>query len=320
MPNIKKREIYLAGGCFWGVEGYFKNVDGVIDTDVGYANGDSKETDYHSISSTNHTEVTYIKYNSNKISLEELLEHYFRIINPISINRQGNDFGTQYRTGIYFTDDEEKEKIKNFINTKQLKYKEKIAVELEKINNYVKAENYHQDYLEKNPSGYCHIDISLAKKPLPSVINKNNYKKPSRNELKKKLSREVFHITQDNGTEAPFSSEYDNFFEDGIYIDTVSGEVLFSSRDKFNAGCGWPSFTKPIKNDKLNYLEDNSLGRKRTEVRSRIGDSHLGHVFNDGPKEKGGLRFCINGLSLKFIPLDKMKEKGYEDYIPYVID
>lgn len=141
------------------------------------------------------------------------------------------------------------------------------------------------------------------------------YKKPSENEIRKKLNDIQYAVTQENATEKPFSSEYEKIFEDGIYVDIVTGEPLFSSKDKYDAGCGWPSFTKPIDKSMVKNYEDNSYGMRRTEVRSSIADSHLGHVFNDGPKEKGGNRYCINGASLKFIPLKDMEKEGYKEYL-----
>lgn len=141
------------------------------------------------------------------------------------------------------------------------------------------------------------------------------YKKPSNEKLKEILTQEQYEVTQNSATERPFSSIYDKFDEEGIYVDIVSGEVLFSSNDKFDAGCGWPSFSKPIKENNIIEKEDLSHGMIRTEVRSKDADSHLGHVFTDGPKDMGGLRYCLNGASLKFIPKDQMKEKGYEDYL-----
>lgn len=141
------------------------------------------------------------------------------------------------------------------------------------------------------------------------------YKKPSENEIRKKLNDVQYAVTQENATEKPFSSEYEKIFEDGIYVDIVTGEPLFSSKDKYDAGCGWPSFTKPIDKSMVKNYVDNSYGMRRTEVRSSIADSHLGHVFNDGPKEKGGNRYCINGASLKFIPLKDMEKEGYKEYL-----
>lgn len=160
------KEIYLAGGCFWGVEGYFKQLKGVKMTKVGYSNGKTENTTYRDIKVTDHTEVMYLRYDEALISLDEIFAHYFRIIDPTSINRQGGDRGRQYRTGIYYVDEVTKEAALDYIDKEQEKYKEKIVVEVEKVKNYVDAEEYHQKYLDKNPAGYCHIDLSLAKKPL----------------------------------------------------------------------------------------------------------------------------------------------------------
>lgn len=139
--------------------------------------------------------------------------------------------------------------------------------------------------------------------------------KYNKDDLRKKLTDIQYQVTQESATERPFSSEYDDFYEDGIYVDIVSGEALFSSRDKYDAGCGWPSFTKPIDGTELREKDDYRLMRKRIEVRSKGADSHLGHVFPDGPKEATGLRYCINGASLKFIPKEKLEEEGYGKYL-----
>lgn len=312
-----KGEIYLAGGCFWGVEGYFSKIDGVVDTTVGYANGNGEDTDYHSIKSTDHAETVKIIFDKDKINLNEILHHYFRIINPTSVNKQGGDSGRQYRTGIYYLNDEDKNIIEKFISEQKPKFDKPIAVETETLKNFVVAEEYHQDYLQKNPGGYCHIDLNLADKPLDNIKKINPYKKPSEKEIKEKLTDLQYKVTQNSATERPFSSEYDKFNEKGIYVDVVTGEPLFSSKDKYDAGCGWPSFTKPI-DENINYFKDSTLGLERIEVKSKSGDSHLGHVFDDGPKDKGGKRYCINGAALKFIPLSEMEKEGYGKYIDKV--
>ncbi len=308
--NIK--EIYFAGGCFWGLEGYFRQLPGVTHTEVGYANGNVKETSYQKLDQTGHAETIRIDYDINKISLIELYEHFFRIIDPTSLNKQGNDRGTQYRTGIYSRNDEDLELAKKFIEEKQLEYDKPIVVEVEKLRNFILAEDYHQDYLEKNPDGYCHIDLSLANKPLYK-----DYEKKSDEEIKE-IGDTTYNITQNADTERAFSSEYDNFYEKGIYVDITSGEPLFASSDKFDSGCGWPSFSKPITSQVIDYKEDKSHGMERIEVKSKNSDSHLGHVFEDGPEDKGGLRYCINGASLKFIPYDEMDSHGYGEYKKYV--
>ncbi|TWO20889.1 peptide-methionine (R)-S-oxide reductase MsrB [Campylobacter hyointestinalis] len=313
MRNLK--DIYLAGGCFWGTQAYFDKIGGVIKTDVGYANGNSDKTDYYSLHYSGHAETVHITFDKNVVSLAEILAHYFRIIDPFSVNKQGNDVGLQYRTGIYYNDSSLENEIFEFIKHEQTKYDKKIAVEVEPLKNYVLAEEYHQKYLDKNPGGYCHVDLSLADKPL---YDESKFKVPSKDELKVKLSDLQYAVTQEKSTEKPYSSEYDKFDKKGIYVDIVSKKPLFSSSDKFDAGCGWPSFTKPITTDALRYNRDFSHGMDRIEVISSLANSHLGHVFTDGPKDKGGLRYCINGASLKFIPLEDMEKEGYKDYIIYV--
>lgn len=154
------KEIYLAGGCFWGVEAYFKEINGVVDTEVGYANGKSDQTNYQEVAMTDHAETVLVKYNDEVISLEKLLEYLYYIIDPYSINKQGNDKGRQYRTGIYSKDDKDVEFAKDFLNKKQKESDKEIRVEVEDLRNFVIAEDYHQDYLEKNPTGYCHININ----------------------------------------------------------------------------------------------------------------------------------------------------------------
>ncbi|MGP1455840.1 MAG: peptide-methionine (R)-S-oxide reductase MsrB [Treponema sp.] len=310
-----EKEIYLAGGCFWGVEGYFRRIPGVIATDTGYANGKTDDTDYQKIKDTDHAETVKIVYHPNVVSLQELLARYFKIIDPLSVNKQGNDIGRQYRTGIYYIDNADSEEIRAFIAFMAKKYTKPLAVEIEPLKNFIRAEDYHQDYLEKNPTGYCHINLNLAYEPL---YDESRFTVPSKTELKKKLTSEQYRVTQEKATEHPFTSEYDQFDRKGIYVDIVTGKPLFSSADKYDAGCGWPSFTKPITTDALRYAQDNSLGMERTEVTAHTGDSHLGHVFDDGPQDKGGLRYCINGASLRFIPYEEMEQQGYGDYLPYV--
>jgi len=309
------KEIYLAGGCFWGVEGYFRRIPGVRFTETGYANGKTDTTSYREIAATDHAETVHIIYDFSIISLEELLAHFFRIIEPTSVNKQGNDVGRQYRTGVYYTDETDAPRIKAFFDFMQKKYTKPLAVETAALLNFVKAEDYHQDYLEKNPFGYCHIDLNLASKPL---YDEERFKVPADRELKNRLTAIQYEVTQNKATERPYTSEYDKFDKPGIYVDIVTGKPLFSSSDKYDAGCGWPSFTKPITTSAIDYEEDTSHGMVRTEVLSKTGGAHLGHVFPDGPKTKGGLRYCINGASLRFIPYEDMEKEGYGDYMPYV--
>ena len=231
------------------------------------------------------------------------------------MNKQGNDTGRQYRTGIYYVDEADSAIIQQVMKEKEESFGKKLAVETEPLKNFVVAEDYHQDYLKKNPNGYCHIDVKKANDP---VIDASLYPLPDEETLKATLTKEQYAVTRENKTERAFSNEYWDNHEQGIYVDVVTGEPLFSSKDKFDSGCGWPSFSKPISSEVVTYHEDTSFNMKRVEVRSRIANSHLGHVFEDGPKEKGGLRFCINSASIKFIPLNEMEAKGYGYLIDFV--
>lgn len=303
------KKIYLAGGCFWGIEEYFRHIKGVMETRVGYANGLEAKASYETLRESDHVETVELVYEENILSLEELLLHYYRLIDPTSINRQGNDIGRQYRTGIYYVDEESGKRARRSLDYLQKKYGQDLAIELKELEHFIQAEDYHQDYLQKNPTGYCHIDRKLYEKALS---------KEYEGEDLDQLSKESYHVTQEKGTEAPFSHSYDKLEEKGIYVDIVSGQPLFSSRDKYDAGCGWPSFTKSILTESLKYQDDYSLGYHRIEVVSGQKKSHLGHVFSDGPEEAGGLRYCINGLSLRFIPKEDMEKEGYGDYLPFV--
>ncbi len=302
-------EVWLAGGCFWGTEAYMKRINGVKHTSVGYANGFIEEPTYEMVctSQTGHAEAVYVAFDPKVIQLDYILDAYFQSINPTLLNQQGNDIGTQYRTGIYYSDINQKDTIIASLKKLQEKYQEKVVVECEPIQSYYLAEEYHQNYLEKNPNGYCHIPQSL----MEYAESYNMYKKKDRDDLKLVLDPLAFDVTQNDATEAPYSHVYDKLYEKGIYVDITTGEPLFSSEDKYDAGCGWPSFTKPITAPFVTMKDDTSFGMKRVEVRSRAGDSHLGHVFTDGPSDKGGLRYCINGAALKFVSYDDMEKEGY---------
>lgn len=305
------KKIYLAGGCFWGMQGYFKRVLGVVNTTVGYANGISPNTSYKELKLTDHVETLEIEYNSNLVRLEELLLRFFKLIDPLSVNKQGGDIGRQYRTGIYYIDDADIPVINKVYNFIEKKIGSKLVVENEPLREYILAEDYHQDYLDNNPDGYCHINLHSAYEPVFDKI----YIKPELEELRTKLSKLEFEISQNSATERPFTSEFEQFEEEGIYINVVTGEPLFLSHDKFDAGCGWPSFTRPILTETVNFYEDNSHGMNRIEVKSAKDLAHLGHVFTDGPRDKGSLRYCINGAILRFVPKEKLEEYGYGDYI-----
>ena len=308
-------EIYLAGGCFWGLEEYFSRISGVLQTSVGYANGQVETTNYQLIKETDHAETVQVVYDEKVVSLREILLYYFRVIDPLSVNQQGNDRGRQYRTGIYYLEEADLPTINTVVREQELLIGRKIAVEVEKLRHYILAEDYHQDYLKKNPGGYCHLDVRDAEKPL---IDAANYEKPSQADLRENLSEESYRVTQEAATEAPFSNAYDQTFEEGIYVDITTGEPLFFAKDKFASGCGWPSFSRPISKELIHYYQDLSHGMERIEVRSRSGNAHLGHVFTDGPQELGGLRYCINSASLRFIAKDEMEEAGYGYLLPYL--
>ena len=308
MSNLNNHTIYLAGGCFWGVEEYFSRVSGVLDAVSGYANGRSETTRYELISQTGHAETVQVTYDANKVSLREILLHFFRIINPLSKNKQGNDVGSQYRTGVYYTDANDLSTIEQVFQEMTEQYGQPLAVELLPLHHFIPAEDYHQDYLKKNPNGYCHINVNQAASP---VIDASAYHKPNQEELRESLSSEAYTVTQENGTERAFTSPLWNQFEPGIYVDVATGEPLFSSKDKFDSACGWPSFSRPISPEVANYKEDHSHHMDRIEVRSRVGDSHLGHVFPGGPSDQGGLRYCINGVATRFVPKADMAKEGY---------
>lgn len=303
------KTIYLAGGCFWGVEKFFSQFDGIISTQVGYANGPDISPTYKDVcKNSGHAETVKIDYDDNIINLNELLEYYFMIIDPLSKNKQGNDIGIQYRTGIYYTLNEEYNIIKEFCQKKEKELgNKKLAVEILPLKNFFQAENEHQKYLEKNPGGYCHIPKKLFK------LNSEK-KKIREKELRNKIGDLSYEVTQNSFTEKPFTGKYYNFFEKGIYVDIVSGEPLFISSDKFNSGCGWPAFSKPINKNNIIEKKDLSHFMERTEVRSSKANSHLGHVFDDGPKDKGGLRYCINSAALRFISFDDMEKEGYGEF------
>ena len=318
-PNYEKSkygEIYLAGGCFWGTQAYLDRMRGILYTDVGYANGESDQTDYYSIGKSGHAETVYVVYDPEKIPLEELLAYYLGIIDPTSLNQQGNDVGTQYRTGIYYVNEDDKALVEKVLSTEQQKWEAPLVVEVQPLKNYVLAEDYHQDYLEKNPAGYCHVNLTSIPREKPQ-INPNDYLKPSVGELKNKLTESQFLITQEEGTEPAFDNAYWDNKEKGLYVDIVTGEPLFLSEDKYDSGTGWPSFVKPIQWDVVTYRRDQSLGMVRIEVRSRVGDSHLGHLFEDGPTEEGGLRYCMNSGALRFISFDEMEAMGYGAFLTY---
>lgn len=308
--------LWFAGGCFWGTQAYFDGIAGVLATEVGYANGQGENPTYEQVCSdtTGFVEAVEVVYDPRVISTSFLVHLYLESIDPTTLNRQGGDVGTQYRTGIYYTNKVLLPLIQKEIQKMQQRYTDPIVTEVLPLKNFYKAEEEHQKYLEKHPGGYCHITPDQ----LAQVQQEREYQKPSKEELEAKLTPLEYQVTQEDATERPFENKYDSNFRPGIYVDITTGQPLFVSTDKYDAGCGWPSFSKPIAQQVVEEKEDFTHGMARTEVRSKSGDAHLGHVFTDGPKEGGGLRYCINSASLNFIPLEEMEEKGYGDLIPLV--
>ncbi len=312
------KEIYLAGGCFWGTQEFLRQVPGVLATEVGYAGGHTQNPSYEEVchGGTGHAEVVKVQYDNEVIGLPFLLSLYYETINPTSINHQGGDTGEQYRTGIYYTDEAEQDIIKQSLSELQKQYSDPVVVEVAPVRNYAKAELQHQDYLQKHPGGYCHIKPAMFSRARESFDPAARFHKKTNDELLTQLSSLQFEVTQQNATEPPFKNEYDQNMRQGIYVDITTGQPLFVSADKFISGCGWPAFAKPIHGALLQEIKDRSHGMIRTEVRSKLGDAHLGHVFEDGPKEQGGLRYCINSASLRFVEKENMEREGYADYLP----
>ena len=309
----KQSVIYLAGGCFWGMEKLMQSIPGVTDAVSGYANGTGEaDANYKTVTGgkTGFRETVKVTYDPEQVSLDALLLAYFYVIDPTVENRQGNDMGSQYQTGVYYTDDASKETVERIAALERGR-REKFAVEIGPLVNFFPAEEYHQDYLDKNPNGYCHIPRAEIELFSRLKIDPGNYRKPAAEVIRDSLTDEQYRVTQQSATEHPFRNEFWNQFEKGIYVDVVTGEPLFSSEDKFESSCGWPAFSKPIEEPAVVELPDDSHGMQRTEVRSRAGDSHLGHVFTGDRESPNGVRYCINSASLRFIPYEKMEQEGY---------
>ena len=273
-------EIWLAGGCFWGVEEYMSRIPGVLGVTSGYANGKTQDPSYQDvINNSGHAETVHVTYDKETIDLDTILDYFFRVIEPTSINKQGNDKGVQYRTGIYYQNESDKKIIEAVVAREQKKHADIIVTEVLKLEHYFLAEDYHQDYLVKNPNGYCHIDFGALEEDSEIKVNPAYYSKPSDAELKEMLTDAQYRVTQLNETDRAFSNKYHDNHEPGLYVDVATGEPLFTSTDKYDSGCGWPSFVKPIDPDVVVEVTDESFGMVRIEVRSRVGDGHLGHVF-----------------------------------------
>lgn len=313
---MEKYEIAIfAGGCFWCMVKPYHEYDGVVEVIAGYTGGNKENPTYEEVcrGNTEHYEAVQIKFDPSIISYRTLLDIYWHQIDPTDQGGQFADRGHSYKTAIFYTNDNQKlmaEKSKTELEQSE-RFNRPIATKIIPADAFYPAETYHQDYYKKNPVHYNMYSIASGRE----AFKKKNWGKEKDKEiLKKKLTKLEYEVTQNNATEPPFNNKFWNSDEEGIYVDIVSGEPLFSSEDKYDSGCGWPSYTKPIAEEFIKEKEDLSYNMARTEVRSTHGNSHLGHVFEDGPTEKGGKRYCINSASLRFISKDKLEEEGYGEF------